>query len=77
MLSHGPIASLKWGEMTMAFKIPATGLQKDIKAGDTVSFEFRRTKEGMFEITAISPTAAARAQPMKGEMKGEIKGMKK
>ena len=62
-LSHGPIPSLhtgpflQWGAMTMAFRIPATGLQKDIKAGDTVSFEFRQTKDGTFEISAIAPAA--------------------
>jgi Cu(I)/Ag(I) efflux system membrane fusion protein len=73
-LSHGPISSLQWGAMTMGFKLPADGLPKNIAVGDTVTFEIRQTKDGTFEIITISPTAAAPAQPMKGETKGEMKG---
>jgi Cu(I)/Ag(I) efflux system membrane fusion protein len=54
ILSHGPIASLQWPPMTMGFKPPASGLPRDIVVGDTVSFEFRQSKEGPFEIIAIS-----------------------
>ncbi|HEY3077381.1 MAG TPA: efflux RND transporter periplasmic adaptor subunit, partial [Burkholderiales bacterium] len=54
ILSHGPIASLQWPPMTMGFKPPAGGLPKDLKPGDSVSFEFRQSKEGPFEIVAIS-----------------------
>src|SRR5439155_7601486 len=57
ILSHGPIASLQWPAMTMGFKPPPSGLPKDLKVGDTVSFEFRQSKEGPFEITAISRAA--------------------
>jgi Cu(I)/Ag(I) efflux system membrane fusion protein len=57
ILSHGPIASLQWPPMTMGFKPPAGGLPKDLKAGDSVSFEFRQSKEGPFEIVAISKAA--------------------
>ncbi len=39
-LSHGPIASLKWGAMTMAFKNPGEGLSRDLKVGMQVSFDF-------------------------------------
>ncbi|MGH8806428.1 MAG: efflux RND transporter periplasmic adaptor subunit, partial [Noviherbaspirillum sp.] len=56
-LSHGPIPSLQWGEMTMGFKPPAGGLPKNVAVGDSVAFEIRQTKDGMFEITTISPTA--------------------
>lgn len=63
-LSHGPIASLKWGPMTMGFKTPANGLPKNIAVGDTVWFEFRQTKDGMFEITSIAlPPARHRNRP--------------
>ena len=55
LLSHGPIPSLQWGDMTMGFKPPASGLPKDLKAGDSVTFEFRAGKDGMFEITRIAP----------------------
>ncbi len=57
VLSHGPIASLKWGEMTMGFRTPASGLPKNVAVGDSVSFEFRQTRDGMFQITAIAPAA--------------------
>ena len=76
-LSHGPIPSLQWGAMTMGFKPPASGLPKNIAVGDTVTFEIRQTKDGAFEITTISPTAPTPAQPMKGETKGDMKGVKK
>jgi Cu(I)/Ag(I) efflux system membrane fusion protein len=50
-LSHGPIPSMKWPEMTMGFKVPASGLPKNLAVGDTVTFEFQQTKDGAFEIT--------------------------
>ncbi len=59
ILSHGPIPSLEWGDMTMGFKLPASGLPKNVAVGDTVTFEFRSTKDGMFEIVNIAPTADA------------------
>jgi Cu(I)/Ag(I) efflux system membrane fusion protein len=76
-LSHGPIPSLQWGPMTMGFKLPASGLPKNVAVGDTVAFEIRQTKDGMYEITAISPLAAAFPQPMKGDKTGETKGPQK
>ncbi len=54
-LSHGPIASLQWPAMTMGFKPPPNGIPESVRVGDTVSFEIRQTKEGTYEITAISP----------------------
>jgi membrane fusion protein, copper/silver efflux system len=57
ILSHGPIASLQWPAMTMGFKPPAGGLPKDLKPGDAVSFEFRQSKDGPFEIVEISRAA--------------------
>lgn len=56
-LSHGPIASLQWPAMTMAFKAPPNGVPKDVSVGANVDFEIRQAKDGTFEITAISPTA--------------------
>jgi membrane fusion protein, copper/silver efflux system len=58
MLSHGPIPSLKWGEMTMAFKPPPSGLPKDIRVGDRVKFEFRATRDGQYELHSIAPLSA-------------------
>jgi Cu(I)/Ag(I) efflux system membrane fusion protein len=63
MLSHGPIASLKWGPMTMGFKAPANGLPRNIAVGDTVSFEFRQAKDGSFEITSIARASGSGAKP--------------
>jgi Cu(I)/Ag(I) efflux system membrane fusion protein len=76
-LSHGPIPSLQWGPMTMGFRLPASGLPKNLAVGDTVTFEIRETGAGMFEITSISATTPAPAQPMKGETKGDMTGPKK
>lgn len=66
-LSHGPIPSLQWGEMTMGFKPPADGLPENVAVGDSVVFEIRQTKDGMFEITTISPTASAPSPEVKGK----------
>lgn len=60
-LSHGPIASLHWGPMTMQFKLPAGGLPRDVAVGAMVVFEIRPTKEGDYQITSIAPTAANQA----------------
>jgi Cu(I)/Ag(I) efflux system membrane fusion protein len=54
-LSHGPIPSMQWGEMTMDFAAPKTGIPPGIKEGDRVKFEFRQGGQGAFELTAIAP----------------------
>jgi Cu(I)/Ag(I) efflux system membrane fusion protein len=61
-ISHGPIPSLQWGPMTMGFKLPSSGLPRNIAVGDNVAFDIRQTKDGMFEIVSISPTAEAPMQ---------------
>lgn len=60
-LSHGPIPSLKWGAMTMDFKVPAAAgqLPPGIKVGDQVAFEFFMDKEGLAQLTRVWPGAAA------------------
>ncbi|HVS27174.1 MAG TPA: efflux RND transporter periplasmic adaptor subunit [Burkholderiales bacterium] len=75
-LSHGPIPSMKWGAMTMGFRVPAPGLPKNVAVGDTVSFEFRQTQDGMFEITSIAPAAGPAQKPLDSTMKDGMKGMK-
>lgn len=56
-LSHGPIAALKWGPMTMEFKPPpAKDLPRNMAAGDRVTFEFYMNTEGLPQITRISPS---------------------
>jgi Cu(I)/Ag(I) efflux system membrane fusion protein len=61
-ISHGPIPSLQWGPMTMGFKLPSSGLPRNIAVDDNVAFDIRQTKDGMFEIVSISPTAEAPMQ---------------
>ena len=58
--------------MTMDFGLPANGLPSDFAVGDTVTFEIRENKQGMFEITTISPIARAPAHP--GHGKGDVTG---
>lgn len=57
-LSHGPIASLKWGSMTMDFKVPLKGgLPRHLEVGDPVSFEFYMDADGMPQLTRLSHLA--------------------
>jgi Cu(I)/Ag(I) efflux system membrane fusion protein len=65
-LSHGPVPSLNWGPMTMGFSLPAGGLPKDVKVGDTVDFEFQKGEKG-FKIVSMSRTAAAGGQAGAGK----------
>lgn len=60
-LSHGPIAALKWGAMTMEFKPPAAKDLPRLAAGDRVNFEFYMDAEGLPQITRISPKAGGDA----------------
>lgn len=53
-LSHGPIPTLKWGAMTMAFQMPVGGLPRNIVVGDKVFFALRETADGAYQITTIS-----------------------
>ena len=56
-LSHGPIPSLQWGDMTMSFRKPVTGAMPTLKPGDRVEFEFSIEKEGP-QLTAIRTLSA-------------------
>jgi Cu(I)/Ag(I) efflux system membrane fusion protein len=60
-LSHGPIPSLKWGPMTMDFKLPPGGTPRNLQVGDRVAFEFYMDKEGPPQLTSVTPTATPRA----------------
>ena len=66
-LSHGPIPSLKWGAMTMDFKLPASGKPRNLEVGDKVTFEFFVDSEDLPQITRIYQSApepkAASAKP--------------
>jgi Cu(I)/Ag(I) efflux system membrane fusion protein len=71
-ISHGPIASLKWGPMTMGFKLPPAGLPQGIVVGNRVNFEIRQTKDGTFQITSIAPAQTSSAAPTDPASKGVI-----
>jgi Cu(I)/Ag(I) efflux system membrane fusion protein len=70
-LSHGPIPSIKWGAMTMDFKLPASGKPRNLDVGDKVNFEFFVDTEGLPQITRIYPSTpeskAAVAKPAGGK----------
>ena len=57
-LSHGPIADLKWGPMTMDFKLPAGGAPRDVRVGDRVRFEFFIGQDDLPRLTAVTPMPA-------------------
>ena len=54
-LSHGPIPSAGWGDMTMTFQPPANGLPRNVAVGDQVQFEFVMPKDADPTLTGISP----------------------
>ena len=57
-LSHGAIPSMKWGPMTMDFKLPPpSAVPRNLAAGDRVSFEFYMDAEGLPQLTRLSPAA--------------------
>ncbi|MFC5522125.1 efflux RND transporter periplasmic adaptor subunit [Polaromonas jejuensis] len=56
-ISHGPIASLKWGPMTMPFKNPKEGLPKDLKVGARVSFDFVQRGDD-YVLQSVTPVPA-------------------
>ena len=69
-LSHGPIGSLKWGAMTMDFKLPKGGVAPGLAAGDRVDFEFFMDADGLPQLTTVTrlppPTPGAKLPPQRG-----------
>ena len=53
--------------MTMDFKLPPSGAPRNVEAGDRVTFEFFVDKEGLPQLTRVTPLApepkAAAAAP--------------
>jgi Cu(I)/Ag(I) efflux system membrane fusion protein len=68
-ISHGPIATLQWGAMTMGFKTPPAGLPRNVGVGDRVAFDIRQNQDGSFGIVAISPAADAPGGKAMDDMK--------
>ncbi|MDZ7863970.1 efflux RND transporter periplasmic adaptor subunit [Acidovorax sp.] len=64
LLSHGPIPSIQWGPMTMEFKPPPpNALPRHLEKGDHVTIEFFMDKDGMPQLTRISPMPALATAP--------------
>lgn len=56
-LSHGPIASIQWGSMTMEFALPDAEAARGVEAGQSVRFAFVMGDDGKPRITRIEPIA--------------------
>ncbi|WP_024303472.1 efflux RND transporter periplasmic adaptor subunit [Pseudogulbenkiania sp. MAI-1] len=54
-ISHGPVASLGWGAMTMTFKLAKPELTAGLKPGDSVAFGFSQS-DGDFVVQQLSKT---------------------
>jgi membrane fusion protein, copper/silver efflux system len=52
-ISHGPVPTLKWPEMTMDFAAPRGGLPKGLKEGDPIAFDFVQGPSGDYQVTKI------------------------
>ena len=48
---------MKWGAMTMEFKLPPGGAPGNVKAGDRASFEFFIDKDDLPQLTRVTPAA--------------------
>ena len=59
-ISHGPIPELKWPAMTMGFGKPDPKAFPDVKAGDTVRFEFRQGGATGYELLAVRRAGAGK-----------------
>jgi Cu(I)/Ag(I) efflux system membrane fusion protein len=68
ILSHGPIPSLNWGEMTMGFAVAPDLPLGPIKEGDKVKFELRPLNDGTYEVVKITPMSATQG-PAQGARK--------
>ena len=58
-LSHGPVPTLGWSSMTMAFQPPISGLPRNVAIGDKVQFDFVMPKDGEPTLTDIRPITPA------------------
>jgi Cu(I)/Ag(I) efflux system membrane fusion protein len=59
-ISHGPVPSLKWPEMTMGFGKPNAKAFPDVKPGDTVQFQFRQGGPGGYELLVVTRKGASK-----------------
>lgn len=52
-ISHGPIASMRWPQMTMGFGKAEPRAFPDIKVGDTVRFEFKEGGPSGYQLLSV------------------------
>lgn len=52
-LDHGPVKSIGWMSMKMAFDVEDAAMLDGIKAGDKVGFNFVETRDKRFVVTDI------------------------
>jgi Cu/Ag efflux protein CusF len=60
-ITHEPIPSLNWPAMTMTFKADETTL-KQLKAGDTIQFEFAEKGAGNWTVLKVLPAGQEHAK---------------
>ncbi len=61
IITHGPVPSLKWGGMTMEFKVADPALFAFVKAGEKIRFEFAERTPGDWTVVRASPVAGRSA----------------
>jgi Cu(I)/Ag(I) efflux system membrane fusion protein len=61
-LNHGPVPTLKWPAMTMAFTVAHAALLGGLKPGQAVEFEFVERQPGEYVVTAIAPAGSGAAK---------------
>lgn len=59
-ISHGPVPALKWPAMTMGFGKPDPKAFAEIKAGDSIRFEFREGGAVGYELLTVQRAGAAK-----------------
>lgn len=55
IITHGPVASLKWPAMTMEFKVANEALLKTMMPGKAINFEFVERGQSEWVITSLTP----------------------
>ena len=55
-IAHGPVASLQWPAMTMAFRLERPELVRGLAVGDEVVFSFRQ-QGSLYIVSAIREAA--------------------
>jgi len=69
-ISHGPIADLGMGAMTMDFKVMDPAMMDDVKKGHEVAFVLEKDKTGNFVITEIEDLGMANGMSKQMPMSG-------